>query len=437
MPSPDPTTTLGFEDALWAASDLLRGRLDPAIYKHAVLEVLYRKAIGGDGWAADLLSAPPPDLARLELAPGILASLVALIDDVALGPDAHDTLGRVYEYFLGRFASAEGRGGGEFYTPPCVVQLLVSLLDPIAGTVYDPCCGSGGMFVQAQLGRGGLRCHGQESNPRTFKLAQRNLTLRGLDFDLGPGPADTLHQDLHPDLRADHVLANPPFNIARWGAAQLAGDPRWAFGEPPDRCANFAWIQHILHHLAPAGTGGVVLANGSLSATTSGEGALRSALVAADVVEAIVALPDRLFYATQIPACIWVLARGKASDSHRDRSGEVLFVDATRLGRMETRVHRVLDAPDVARIAQALHRWRDASGAFTPEPGFCASATLDQVAAQGGVLTPGRFVGAPPPNTEQQAPDLGGLVAKLRLQMAQARASDEDLEAALHALARD
>lgn len=477
----DLSASLGFEDKLWTASDLLRGVMDPAEYKHVLLGLLFLKSVSesgrfvvptGTSWSAllsdvtgvGLADRLDESLAALEQANATLAGTLparfvrAGLDARSLGgliqvigsiqasdaSDQRDTLGRVYEYMVGRFASAEGRGGGEFYTPACVVQLLVDLLQPFEGTVYDPCCGSGGMFVQSLRfvdahggDRAAVQIHGQESNPKTWRMAQMNLALQGIAGQLGDRPADTLHQDLHPALRADTVLANPPFNISRWGADALQDDPRWAHGRPPDSNANFAWLQHIVHHLAPTGTAGVVLANGSLSSTVSGEGALRSALLAADLVEGVVALPERLFYATQIPACIWLLARAKGADSHRDRSGEVLFIDATQLGRMETRAHRVLDAPDIARVAGALRRWRDPAGGFEDESGFCRSAPLAEVMAQQGVLTPGRYVGAPPTQRDPAAADLDTLVRTLRDQQREAAALDKAIEAGLTRLGQD
>ncbi len=450
------------------------------MYKHVLLGTLFLKAATESGrfvvpeaaaWpqlaaqagAEDLAHALDHALAALETANPALAgtlpprfafagldarSLGELVRVIAsLEPAAddgtRDTLGRVYEYLVGRFASAEGRGGGEFYTPACIVRLLVRLIQPFTGTVYDPCCGSGGMFVQslrfveAHGGHAGrIRVFGQESNPTTWRMAQMNLALHGLTGDLGPEAADTLHQDLHPGLRADHVLANPPFNISRWGADSLRDDPRWVHGPPPDSNANFAWLQHILHHLGPRGTAGVVLANGSLTAMTSGEGALRRALIEADRVEAIVALPDRLFYATQIPACLWILARGKGSDPHRDRSGEVLFIDASRLGRMETRVHRVLDTADLERVAGALHRWRDPAGGHQDEPGFACSVTLADIAAQDHNLTPGRYVGPRPAHFETSAPSVAELVSTLRDQRREAVALDQAVAEVLHRLER-
>ncbi|MCK5940992.1 MAG: type I restriction-modification system subunit M [Planctomycetes bacterium] len=333
-----------------------------------------------------------------------LGKLIDVVSGIGLGSKEHkdkDTLGRVYEYFLARFASQEGRGGGEFYTPTSVVRLLVEMLEPYKGRVYDPCCGSGGMFVQSLKfleAHGGQRkdltVFGQELNHTTWRMAQMNLAIRGIEAKLGKKQADTFHDDLHPDLRADYVLANPPFNISEWGAERLENDVRWKYGTPPKGNANFAWLQHIVHHLAPSGTAGIVLANGSMSSTQSGEGEIRRKLVEADLVDCMVSLPGQLFYATQIPVCLWFLAKNKAAKGRRDRRGEVLFIDARKLGRMETRVHRVFDAGDLARVAETYRAWRSADGAYDDVAGFCSSVSLEEIDGHDYVLTPGRYVGA-------------------------------------------
>ena len=279
-------------------------------------------------------------------------------------------LGRVYEYFLSQFASAEGKKGGEFYTPRCVVKLLVEMLEPYRGRVYDPCCGSSGMFVQSVEfirahakgnGNGGkakadISIYGQESNYTTWRLAKMNLAIRGIDGQIAHG--DTFHNDRHPDLKADFILANPPFNISDWGGERLRDDKRWQYGVPPAGNANFAWVQHIVHHLAPAGVAGFVLANGSMSSNQSGEGEIRKNLIEADLVDCMVALPGQLFYSTQIPACLWFLARDRKNGKFRDRRGQVLFIDARKLGRMVDRTHRELTDEDIARIADTYHAWR-------------------------------------------------------------------------------
>ncbi len=323
---------------------------------------------------------------------------------IGLGTKEHqskDTLGQVYQYFLSKFASQEGKGGGEFYTPVSIVRLLVGMLEPYQGRVYDPCCGSGGMFVQslkfieAHNGRRDqLTIYGQESNYTTWRMARMNLAIRGIEGNLGHKQADTFHEDLHADLKADFILANPPFNISDWGGERLREDVRWKYGAPPVGNANYGWVQHFVHHLSPTGTAGFVLANGSMSSMQSGEGDIRQRLVEADLVDCVVACPGQLFYATPIPVCLSFLTRGKAGNGHRDRRGETLFIDARKLGRMETRVHRVLDPEDIARVADTYHAWRNKEGVYEDVPGFCKSAALDEIKAHDFVLTPGRYVGA-------------------------------------------
>ena len=351
---------------------------------------------------------------RTQLEQGRLGELVDLVSTIGFGEGhrAKDLLGEVYEYFLGQFASAEGKKGGQFYTPASVVKVLVEVLAPHQGRVYDPCCGSGGMFVQSEKfieAHGGkaadISIYGQEANPTTWRLVAMNLAIRGFAADLGKEPADTFHRDQHPDLRADFVLANPPFNISDWGGERLSGDRRWTHGTPPAGNANYAWLQHILHHLSPRGRAGVVLANGSMSSNQSGEGDIRRAMVEADVVDVMVALPPQLFFNTQIPACLWFLSKDKSGAAvpggkkGRDRREEVLFVDARKLGRMDSRVNRVFDDENVARIAATVHRWRadGEEGAYEPYadvPGFCRAVKLAEIAEHGYVLTPGRYVGA-------------------------------------------
>ncbi len=347
----------------------------------------------------------PKEYARPSLDKRRLGELVDLISGVGVGDAesrAKDLLGRVYEYFLGQFASAEGKNGGEFYTPRSVVQLLVEMLAPYEGRIYDPCCGSGGMFVQSEKfvqahgGRvGAISVYGQELNSTTWRLAQMNLAIRGIDSNLGLKPADTLHEDLHRDLRADYVIANPPFNISDWGQPLLQKDVRWEYGVPPAGNANFAWVQHFVHHLAPRGVAGFVLANGSMSTQQGGEGEIRKALVEGDLVDCIVALPGQLFYSTPIPVCLWFLARDKRDPRFRDRRTETLFIDARQLGRMASRVHRELTAEDVALVAGAYHAWRGDTGAamYSDTAGFCRAVTLEEVRKHGYALSPGRFVG--------------------------------------------
>ncbi len=348
----------------------------------------------------------PKEYARPGLDKQRLGELIDLVGTIGLGDAENrskDILGRVYEYFLSQFASAEGKKGGQFYTPRCVVRVLVEMLAPYKGRVYDPCCGSGGMFVQSEKfveahgGRiGDIAVYGQESNHTTWRLANMNLAIRGIDANLGPEQADSFRRDLHPDLKADYVIANPPFNDSDWGGDQLRDDPRWKFGVPPASNANFPWVQHFVHHLAPTGIAGFVLANGSMSSNQSGEGEIRKAMIEADLVDCMVALPGQLFYSTQIPVCLWFLARNKQNGRFRDRRKHTLFIDARKMGVLVDRVHRELTDEEIARIAGTYHAWRGDkdAGPYEDVPGFCKSATADEIASHGHVLTPGRYVGA-------------------------------------------
>ncbi len=458
---------LGFEAELFKAADKLRGNMEPSDYKHVALGLIFLKYISDafearhaqllaedaaaaedkDEYLADnifwvpkqarwshlqanarqssigtliddamraiekdnesLKGVLPKDYARPALNKVMLGELIDLISGIALneGNDkSKDVLGRVYEYFLGQFAGAEGKRGGEFYTPRSVVRTLVDMLEPYHGRVYDPCCGSGGMFVQSEKfvdehgGRiGDIAIYGQESNYTTWRLAKMNLAVRGIDSDIKWNNEGSFHKDELRDLKADYILANPPFNISDWGGERLREDVRWKFGAPPVGNANYAWLQHIFHHLAPNGTAGVVLANGSMSSQQSGEGDIRKAMLEADAVDCMVALPGQLFYSTQIPACLWFLVRNKnPGKGLRDRRGQVLFIDARKLGVLVDRTRRELTDEEIQKIANTYHAWRGEkdAGEYTDIPGFCKAASLDEIRKHGHVLTPGRYVGA-------------------------------------------
>ena len=458
---------LGFEAQLWATADKLRGNMEPSDYKHVALGLIFLKYISdafeakraellqeelADAedpeeylaenvfwvpkearWShlqakakqptigkdiddamlaieasnASLKGVLPKDHARPALNKVMLGELIDLVSGIGMAVEAdrsRDILGRVYEYFLGGFAGAEGKRGGEFYTPRSVVRLLVEMLEPYKGRVYDPCCGSGGMFVQSEKfveqhgGRiGDIAIYGQESNYTTWRLAKMNLAVRGIDADIRWNNEGSFHKDELQDLKSDVILANPPFNISDWGGDRLREDARWKFGVPPVSNANYAWLQHIHHHLAPNGTAGVVLANGSMSSGQSGEGDIRRVMVEGDVVDCMIALPGQLFYSTQIPACLWFLTRNKnPGHDWRDRRGEVLFIDSRRLGYMVDRTRKELSDEDIAKIAQIYHAWRGEPEAavYADEPGFCKAAMLEEIRENSHVLTPGRFVGA-------------------------------------------
>jgi type I restriction enzyme M protein len=503
---------LGFEQKLWAAADALRNNMDAAEYKHVVLGLIFLKYIsdafeakhaelaaqkkqGADPedpdeyraenifwvppearWSHLKKQAPqstigrlvddameaierdnsslkgvlPKDYARPGLDKQRLAQIINLVSDIEMADRAKDTLGRVYEYFLSRFADAEGKSGGQFYTPTHVVRVLVEMLAPYKGRVFDPCCGSGGMFVQSEKfihahangnGNGGktrneISIYGQESNYTTWRLAKMNLAIRGIDAQIAHG--DSFHSDKFPDLKADYVLANPPFNDSDWRGELLKTDKRWAYGIPPAGNANFAWVQNFIYHLAPTGLAGFVLANGSMSSSQSGEGEIRKAIIEADLVDCMVALPGQLFYSTQIPVCLWFLARAKKNGRFRDRRGETLFIDARKLGTLTDRVHRELTDTDIAKIAGTYHAWRGDKGAgkYADVPGFCKSAKRDEIAKHGHVLTPGRYVGAEAVEDDGEPFDakMKRLTATLREQQKEAAKLDAAIAANLKEL---
>ncbi|WP_147654185.1 type I restriction-modification system subunit M [Vulcaniibacterium gelatinicum] len=496
--------SLGFEAELFKAADKLRGNMEPSDYKHVVLGLIFLKYISDafearhqallaedpqaaedrDEYLADnvfwvpkearwshlqanakrpeigllideamraiekenesLKGVLPKDYARPALNKVMLGELIDLFSRIGLGDEAHrakDLLGRVYEYFLGQFAGAEGKRGGEFYTPRSVVRVLVEMLEPYHGRVYDPCCGSGGMFVQSEKfveehgGRlGDIAIYGQESNYTTWRLCKMNLAVRGIDADIRWNNEGSFHKDELRDLKADYILANPPFNISDWGGDRLREDARWKFGVPPVGNANFAWLQHIHHHLAPNGTAGVVLANGSMSSQQSGEGEIRKAMIEADVVDCMVALPGQLFYSTQIPACLWFLARNKnPGKGLRDRRGQVLFIDARQMGVLVDRTRRELTDAEIKKIADTYHAWRGEkeAGAYQDVPGFCKSATLDEIRKHGHVLTPGRYVGAAA--QEDDGEPFEEKMARLSAQWRQQREEAARLDAAIEA----
>jgi len=500
------TATTGYEAQLWEMADALRGSMDAAEYKHVVLGLIFLKYISdafeelyaetkeegiddpedrdvyvsrtifwvppGARWEHLQHQAPQPNIGQLvddamsaierdnpslknilpkdysrpALDKQRLGQLINMISNIQVGDEesrSRDVLGRVYEYFLARFASAEGKGGGEFYTPNSVVRLLVEMIEPYRGRVYDPCCGSSGMFVQSAEfvnahatgnGNGGkaksdISIYGQESNHTTWRLAKMNLAIRGIEGQIAHG--DSFHNDRHPDLKADFILANPPFNISDWGGERLRDDQRWQYGAPPAGNANFAWVQHMAHHLAPNGVAGFVLANGSMSSNQSGEGTIRQNLIEAGLVDCMVAMPGQLFYSTQIPVCLWFLARNR-----RNRRDELLFIDARKLGRMTDRTHRELTEDDIDRIADTYHHWRARSDDYEDVPGFCKAATLEEVARHDFVLTPGRYVGAEPQpdDGEPFKEKMTRLAEQWRQQQAEAARLDAEISANLESL---
>lgn len=352
----------------------------------------------------------PKDFARRQ--PNIrLGELVDLISTIGFNDSEHhskDILGHVYEYFLGQFASAEGKKGGQFYTPKSVVNLIVAFLEPYEGRVYDPAMGSGGFFVSSEKfieahadkkhideAKKKISLYGQESNPTTWRLSAMNMAIRGVDFNFGKEPGDTFTKNQHPDLKADYIMANPPFNISDWWSAELENDRRWKYGTPPQGNANFAWVQHMIYHLSPKGYAGIVLANGSMSSNTNNEGEIRKALLEADLVDCMIALPGQLFFNTQIPACIWILANKKdGSDGKRKREKEVLFIDARNTGEMINRTQKAFSKDDIKKLAGVYHEWRNNNGKYEDVSGFFRSVNLDEIKSHDCVLTPGRYVGA-------------------------------------------
>ena len=448
------TASIGFEDAIWRAADKLRGNLNASEYEGVVLGLIFLKYISdkfdakfaelsqdeyadvedkdeyeAEGvffvpqearWNVISLAAHTPEIgktidnaldaierenpklkgvlpsnyARPELDKRRLGDVVDLFTNIHMlaSGDEKDLLGRVYEYCLQKFASTEGKNAGEFYTPSCIVRTIVEVLQPYKGRVYDPCCGSGGMFVQSakflanhQKSLSGISIYGQEANPSTWKMAHMNVAIRGLEANIGKSYADTFFNDQHPNLKADFVMANPPFNLSDWGADKLEKDPRWQYGIPPAGNANFAWMQHMIHHLSPVGRIGLVLANGALSSQSGGEGQIRQKIVEADLVEGLVTLPSQLFYSTQIPVSLWFLSRDK------QQPGKVLFLDARNMGTMVDRAHRELTEEDILKIAGTFDAYRQ--GKLEDEKGFCAVCSLQDIKAQDFILTPGRYVG--------------------------------------------
>jgi type I restriction enzyme M protein len=463
---PNNGANLGFEAQLWQMADKLRGNMDAADYKNVVLGLVFLKYISDafqerydalkkekhadpedrDEYTAEnvfwvpkaarwdklqasakqttigkllddamlviekenpsLKGVLPKDYARESLDKHRLGELIDLIGTIGLGDKesrSKDILGRVYEYFLGQFAAAEGKKGGQFYTAQSVVKLLVELIEPYKGRVFDPCCGSGGMFVQSEKfaeAHGGRRTdlsiYGQESNQTTWRLCKMNLAIRGIESNIAWNSEGSFQNDSHKDLKADFILANPPFNDSDWGGERLREDVRWKYGVPPAGNANFAWVQHFISHLAPNGTAGFVLANGSMSSNQSGEGEIRKAIIEADLVDCMIALPGQLFYTTPIPVCLWFVTRNKANGKFRDRRRQTLFMDARNMGYLVDRVHRELSDAEIARLGRNYHAWRGEkeAGQYEDLPGFCKSASTDEITASGYILTPGRYVGA-------------------------------------------
>lgn len=421
---------------------LLDRAKQPEIGKHLddAMDAIERDNPPLKGVLPKIYADPDLDKARL----GELIDLIGNIGFMQKAHESQDLLGRVYEYFLGQFADAEGKKGGQFYTPASIVRLLVEMIEPLEGRVYDGCCGSGGMFVQSEKfvksHQGNIRqlsIFGQESNPTTLRLARMNLAIRGIEARLELG--DTLLNDLHPDLKADFILANPPFNVSDWNGELLREDMRWKFGAPPVGNANYAWLQHFFHKLSPSGVAGIVLANGSMNSNTGGEGEIRKNMIEGGVVDCMVALPSQLFYNTMIPACLWFLARDRTNHKFRNRSNEILFIDARKMGSMITRRNRAFDDDDIAKIAGTYHAWRGEGGIYEDVPGFCKAATLDEVRQNNYVLMPGRYVGV-----EEEEDDgipfeekMTTLTAQLSEQFAKGRELEERIRENLRSIGYD
>ena len=479
------------ERQLWAAADKLRGNISSSDYKYVVLGLIFLKYVSDafelqykaaieenydpedhDWYLAEnvfwipkearwqhladnakqpnigllvdeameaierdnltLKGVLPKNYAREALDKRRLGELIDLFTNIKFDTgDAKDLLGQVYEYFMGMFADSEGKHGGEFYTPRSIVKLLVEMLEPYSGRVYDPCCGSGGMFVWSEkfveehAGRvNDIAIYGQELNETTWRLAKMNMAIRGIDADIRRG--DTLMNNQLPDLRADCILANPPFNISDWGQEHLQDDIRWKYGLPPKGNANFAWIQHMIHHLSPKGTAGFVLANGSMSGQTGGEGEIRKQLVLNDMVDAIVTLPSQLFFNVAIPCCLWFVSRERTN-----RHGKVLFIDGRNLGKMVSRRNRELTPEDIAKVTEAYHNYKTDNGKYEDLPGFCKVATLDEIKEHDFVLTPGRYVGAEAAEEDDEA--FADKMARLTAELNEQFAKSHELEAKIKA----
>lgn len=507
------TQSKSIEETLWDSANKLRGTVESSEYKHVVLGLIFlkfasdkfelrRKELIEEGkekylelkefynmknifflpkesrWSYIIENSKQDDIAlkidtalhtveknnpsltgalpdnyfsRLNLDGSKLSALLDTINKIdTVGDKENDIVGRIYEYFLGRFAAAEGKGGGEFYTPKCVVNLLAEMLEPYKGKIYDPCCGSGGMFVQSikfveshQGNTKDISIYGQEYTSTTYKLAKMNLAIRGISANLGDVPADTFFKDQHPDLKADYILANPPFNQSQWrDKNELEDDPRWGgYPTPPTGNANYAWILHMLSKLSENGTAGFVLANGSMSSNTSGEGDIRKHLVENDLVDCMIALPGQLFYTTQIPVCLWFITKNKREDKEhgfRNRQKETLFIDARNMGSMIDRTHKELTEDDIAHITRTYHAWRGEKkdGDYEDVAGFCKSASLDEIKASDYVLTPGRYVGVADEEDDGEIFEekMQALTATLKEQMSQSEALDTEITNNLKAM---